>query len=127
MLVGNRLARIIFGAFILIILVLNFLWWVAPKGAVALVGHDPSATDGIYTLKGFNWFFNHVSKYPGIQPLINEINNLDMNFTDNTNAWDNVLDILKAMVIPIKALWGIISTVWQNLVWLLGFVGAMFY
>lgn len=127
MVVGNRLVRIIFATFVLIILVLNFIWWVAPQSATALVGHDPTQTSGLYTFKGFSWFFEHLGKCPGIQPMIKEIQNLNFTLQDNTNIGDGILDILRMFILPLNIFWGIISTIWQNLAWLFGFIGAMFY
>lgn len=131
MLVGNRLVRIIFGTFILILLILNlhyFLWSQEVKESTGQV---------VNHFHGFNWFFTRVGEFPGIDSLVEFIkslpdffdwNGIVKNFTSGKFD-DTLLAILKfiglafkAMTVPILFVGCLAWTVAENVIWLFSFI-----
>lgn len=124
MLVGNRLVRILFTSLFVIILALNLFSWLAPRMALANANYDVELAEDLHqNYHGFNWFFNQVSTFPGLQPMIDTFLTWGKLGMSGNVALDSLLNILKVIALPFVALWSVLVSLWTNLIWILGFLG----
>lgn len=129
MLTGNRVVRILFILFFVLIIALNLWFWVVPHTALALAEENTSTADTVYHFKGFNWFFNQITEFPGIEPLVKDISKwLNMKqLSDNNFNIEDVLAGFKFMMAPIMLVFYLCKDIVLNVIWIFKFLGLALF
>lgn len=82
--------------------------------------------DNAYEWKGFQWFFERLSTFPGLYYTVNACNtyaNIISNFTiTNIGVLDTVLAILRILTTPLILINTVLVDIINTVIWFIGFV-----
>lgn len=126
MVTGNKIVIKIFVSLIGIMLLINMFYWVWPQMAKTVYPEDyQQILDSANTFHGFSWFLKKLGTFPGINPVIQQIQQWWGDLATLGNGaleWTDVLSALRIFLLPVRFLIGVIRVVLYNIGWLFSFL-----
>lgn len=124
MLTGNRVTRIIFCTFFLLVVFLNLYYFLVIESVVEFQPNAYYTIDnGAQRFHGFGWFFNKLSAFPGLDRTFNFITEYGkmLQTFDYTDMMNDILLMLRCIAFPFQLLGTLVVNVFENLFWVLSF------
>lgn len=122
MLTGNKIIKILFTTFAVLLIFINLYYFLAIKQAKDWNVLDTDIK--VNTFHGFNWFFNKIASFPGLTRLFDLLTNANgyIKEYDIFNPGENILTLLKIITFPFAIIGTLIWSVIENIWWVLSFI-----
>lgn len=124
MLTGNRLVKIIFTAFLVILICINlYYFFIIDVGAERYTIYNGLDGHNHLYFHGFNWFLNKLGTFPGLNRFMDLISNAKKYIPDYNvlNPFENILTMLKLITFPFVCIGTLIVSIFENIIWMFSF------